>query len=531
MPSSDAEVFLAAARRHLSRVLAVARGRGAGGWAECLVDAVDADTDAPAPWLHPDDGREMYLSNFANQQDFLRLLAGWSALTGEAAPAEAGVAIVRQMLTEGVDASGLPHWGGHRAIDLTRGEPFGMENFHELKTHFPYYEGWWPVAPAATRRCIGAFWERHILDWRTLDLNRHGEYGPGGAGPPPWVHARDLAPVFFVGRGLSFKNTGGDLFFAAGTLARLTGEAEPLAWAVRLAERYGETRHPRSGLSGYQYSRIEGDRAQLQFGAEFGDRAWEHAILDQTRATRAFAVCGLCALELGERLGSAGGRFVTLAAEDLRAWARAAYDPVGNSWHAVLRDGTRLGPKDVKRPGYYRPEMFAPYPAGPRWLWAYARAHRLTGDEELGRTAGAIARGLGLGDLGSDRATAPAGIADPWLVMALLEEHRRRPRPELLRVAAAVGREVLRQREHRGLFLERPRQRYARIGAPEPLVLLHLAAALQGAPIDSVPSLLPGARYFTAGAWQRGRTSDYLEWFPQDSACDRPVAGGELAGN
>lgn len=517
MPAGEAEPFLAAVTRHADTVLREGRGRWGRAAPALFADALDVGTRQPPRWLHPADGHAMVLSNGANQQDLFRTLVGLSTLTGDGRYAEAARDAARSCFTVARDPSGLLYWGGHWAYDLVAGTPFGMDSFHELKTHFPFYELMWSVDPDATRGFIEAFWDRHILDWGNLDMNRHGEYGPGPTASSPWSHSRDLAPVFFVGHGLSFKNTGSDLFYSAAMLGRLAGETGPHDWALQMAQRYVETRDPRSGLGGYQYSQITGDRAALQFGAEFGERAREHTVLDRTRATRTYGAIALCQLTLAEELGSAGAgaQFLAWAREDLVAFARHAYDPETNTLHAILRDGTRLSPADVKRPGYYQPEMFAPYPAHSLFFWAYAKAFRLTANPLLGETTFAIARGLGIGDLRTTGLAVPATINDAWTLLGLLELYRGSRRRELLQAACAVGQNLLRDRLVADLFVMGPRHLYGRLGAEEPLALLHLVAALQGAPPAAVPTQLPGKKYFTAHWWRKGRTSDYVEWFPQ----------------
>ncbi len=249
---------------------------------------------------------------------------------------------------------------------------------------------------------------------------------------------------------------------------------------------------------------------------EFGERAREYSVLDRTRATRKFAVVGLCQLELAERLGAAGKCFRDWVVADLTAYARHAYDAPSNLFHALLRDGTRLSPADVKRPGYYRPETFQPFAGSPLFFWAYSRAYRMSGDALFGETAASLARGLGLGDIPHGAPSVPHTANDLRMIQALLEWNRLRPSHELLAAAKAAAENLLRDRFVAGLFVERPRQRFARLGGRDPLALLHLAATLKGLPPDSIPPQLPGEKYFTAHWWQKGRTSDYIEWFPQE---------------
>jgi pectate lyase len=514
MRAAEAESLITTVRAYADRVLRAGRGRWGERNSALFVDALDVATDEPPRWLHPADGRELILSNLANQQDLLRLLVGLSALTDEPRYADAARAAVAEAFARVTDEGGLLYWGGHAAFDLTTGTPFTMDGFHELKSHYPFYDLLWSVDAAATRRLIEAFWNRHILDWGNLDMNRHGAFGPATPVPAPWSRSQELAPVFFVGEGLSFKNTGSDLFFAAACLGRLAGDPGPLGWAARLVRRYQETRDPQSGLTGYQYSQIAGDRAALQFGPEFGDRAREHTLLDRTRAERIYGTAAICQLGLAETTGGAlGEQLLACTRDELLAFARHAYDPERNLLSAVLRDGTRLLPADVRRPGYYVPENFAPYAPGSLMFWAYAKALCLTEEARFEPVVAAMARGLGLGELFRGGAAEPTLRGDACTLLGLLELHRRHGGERFLAAATTVGQAILRDRWAQGMFVEDPQQRFARLGAAEPLALLHLAAALRGADVALVPAQYSGKKYFTAHWWRKGRTSDYLEWF------------------
>jgi len=75
-------------------------------------------------------------------------------------------------------------------------------------------------------------------------MNRHGS--PKKQFGNPWANEFKSEPVFFWGTGLSFLNTGSDLFYAGAMLSKLSGQTEPLIWSKRLAYRYVETRNPTS---------------------------------------------------------------------------------------------------------------------------------------------------------------------------------------------------------------------------------------------------------------------------------------------
>lgn len=46
-----------------------------------------------------------------------------------------------------------------------------------------------------------------------------------------WESTYAGRPAFFWGEGLTFASVGCDLYYAAATLARLSGTARPLTWA------------------------------------------------------------------------------------------------------------------------------------------------------------------------------------------------------------------------------------------------------------------------------------------------------------
>jgi pectate lyase len=322
--------------------------------------------------------------------------------------------------------------------------------------------------------------------------------------------------VFFRGKGLTFVNTGSDLFYAGAMLHKLSGQEEPLVWAERMAHRYVETRNSKTGLGGYQYSRLaRGDRAEIQFGAEFGERVLEGTLLVPIEWSRIkFARAGTCQLLLGELLGTVGDDFRRWGLEDLKAYASHAYDPAHNTFAALITDGTRLSPADVKRDGYYGSkgsQNFLPQPAGPMFFRAYALAFRLSGDPLFWDTARAIGRGNGLGDLGSDpnnpERCEKTGCSDPDVVIGLLDLYRKTNRAEYLEYACQVADNILADRFHDGLFVGGRDYRYTRLDRQEPLALLHLVSVIREGAF-TVPAYWPNQAFFACAYERRGRRYD-----------------------
>lgn len=504
MARDQAAALIDAVRRHVDAVLAIGRDRYGDAETPLFADAIDPVAGEAVAYdardVAPD--RRRRLSNTAVQQEFLRTLVALGRLTGDERYRDAAVGVVEWVFDHLTGARGLPYWGGHVAYDLDADvTATNKDGPHELKFEYPFYDLFWDVDPAATRRLVEAFWRAHVCDWSILDFNRHGDFDGrsfGGRDPVdradeasdgPWNRAYEGGDVFFWGDGLTFVNTGSDLYYAAALLADLAGDAEPLRWARRLARRYVETRGE-TGISGYQFSQhpsycngpeIRGDRAQYQFAPYIlGD----HRIYEGT-LFRPRPIVQRRQLELGARLGDRGAAFATWAVEELRAWREAAYRPERNDFEPMLTDGFSLEGFVVRREGYFGPKgrVIGPIEADADFLWAYAMAFRVAGDDVCWRTARDIARGLGLGDIGSPGGDGAALATDPDLadvraVYGLLELHRATDRDAYLDAAASVGANLSEARTaDEGPFVDDAGRIV--LEDPTPLALLHLAAALR----------------------------------------------------
>lgn len=477
-----------------------------------FVDGLDVESREPVKWRAR--GQEWILANLASQQNLWRSLDALTLFTGESEYRKAAVAAARYGFEHLQHPNGLLHWGGHTSYDAAADQVVTEANQHELKCHYPYYEFMWRVDPQATKRLIEAFWNAHILDWAILDMNRHGDYRRPFK--TPWDNTYEGGPVFFRGKGLTFVNTGSDLFYAGTVLHKLSDQEQPLVWAKRIARRYVETRNPKTGLGGYQYSRLaRGDRAEMQFSAEFGERVLEGTLLVPIEWSRIkFARAGTCQLLLSELLGPAGDDFRRWGLEDLKAYASHAYNPAQNTFAALVTDGTKLSPADVKRDGYYGSKAspnFLPQPAGPMFFRAYALAFRLSGDPLFWDTARSIGRGNGLGDLGPNpqkpNCCGNIRCSDPHVLVGLLELYQKTKQAEYVQCACQVADNILAERFRNGLFVEGPDYRFARLDRPEPLALLHLASVIREVTF-TVPTYWPNQAFFACGYEGGGRQYD-----------------------
>ena len=472
-----------------------------------FVDGLEVATYEPVRWTYDD--HVWTLSNLANHQDLLRTLDGLTNLTGEARYRQAAVDAIRYALDHLRVPNGLLLWGGHVCYDAQNDEWVGRRYartdrnrspVHELKACYPYYELMWQVDAPATRQFMRAFWAAHVRDWSRLDFDRHGEMNkPLRTGADMWDRPFDeKAEVNFRGKGRTFVNTGSDLYYAAGMLYKLDGDAAALTWAQRIAGRYSATRDPNTGLRGYQFSTPdELDRAFEQFGDLFPNSLVREATIFRAHEMPAPL---LTLLQLSEKLGEAGAPLRQIALEDLRAIGRVSFDETRGVFRTMLTDGTDISDVPMPRDGYFgkKGKTFGAAGGGSFFL-VYATAARLGGDPfmwEMARRTGKSAR---VGDIGASDGSGISmtgtGGHSPETIVALLELHRMTGRRAYVDQACRVAQNILAHRFENGLFTSGANVRYARISDAQPLAILTLAATLAGKP-DQVSQLMDGDEFF-----------------------------------
>ncbi len=484
-----------------------------------FVDGLNVDTHEPAKWKR--NGKTWILSNLASQQNLFRVLDGLSRATADPKYRAAAVDAIRYAFANLRSPNGLLHWGGHVAYDALADELCMEQYSHELKCNYPYYELMWQADPKATAKFLQTFWAAHILNWSNLEMNRHGNMKKEF--DFAWPDKYEPEPVFFWGTGLSFINTGSDLFYAGAMLTKLSGQPQPLVWARRLAYRYVETRNPKTGIGGYQFSQsrtascapgIRGDRAQYQYGDDFKGHFVVEGTLFPCYGNTPIVRPRICQLLLGEMLGDDGAQFTKWALEELTAWGKAAYRKKDNSFIPMLTDGTSMEGYVCKKDGYFGPKgrVLKAGRAGPMDFWTYALAWRITGEPFMHQMARNIAAGNGYGDIGPADAGTPR-LADhitdasPALLLGLLELYKKTSQKAFLRAARHIGDNILSQKFHKGLFVNSPRHIYAKFDMVEPLVLLHLDVALTGKS-TTLPVVWPTRSYFHCPYDGKGRTYD-----------------------
>ena len=520
--TSRTQRFIAAARTHADTVLADARDRWGPYRTPLLADGLHVDSREPVTWVQ--DGRQWILSNPASQQNFLRVLVGLGRMENGAAYADAARQITGYAIRH-MRLGDLMWWGAHCTADLLHKRLVfcadgSADPRHELERCFPFYELMNEVDPRQTRRIIEATWAQHMCDWKVLSFNRHNVTNlPPGREPEGalWDHA--YTGGAFTSERFTFMPAGIDLAYAAAMLHRFNHDERPLLWARRLVSRYLDAAHP-SGLPSYLYNASyrpkstmrdeRHDRAATQLGPEWGTSVEERCVW-MPRQAREALYCFIALIELSSLLEEPS--FGHAAIQGLRAFATHVFDSRDGLLHPVLTDGRRLTGFVLQREGYFgaRGATLEAQIAGTPALLAFAHGYRYSKEPLFWEACGSLATRLKLGCLGPPGGAGFApnprcASSEPLALLAMLVLHRATGRAAFLELAERIGENMIDKRLRTGLFVA-PGQHYARIDALEPLALLHLAQALEGAHTD-MPVWFGGRGRFHARYDGRGRTTD-----------------------
>ncbi len=549
-PEAD-DVRMRAVVAFADHALEKGRDRWSGKDTPLFVDGLEVRTGQPVEWLRS--GRRYVISNLASQQNFFRTLVGLSELTGDERYRQAAKDATAHVFEHFRSPCGLLYWGGHTFVDLRTLEVVHIEGPHmEIKMHLPYYDLMWQVDPQATAGFIRAYWNSNLWDWGRLEINRHAPYGkkPGAVWGSDWD---DPQPLYETrGHGSVMPIT--DMTYSAAWLSQRT-DANSLVWARRMADLMTRSRHPETGLGSGRFSVLEtrrkytgvteprstavretytdyGDRTRNVFGPEFGEAALDAWQLGRAAtARRIYVEYALSQMAIAEELGDGGNEYLSWMVEGLKAYAKYGYDAEDNVFRALLGDGSDLTGYVIKR-GLRAGETLEAIPADAAFLLSYARAWRLSGEDELWATVRDIARGNGLGDLGQAAGQDPSpdlttGCKDPLALLAVLEVYRGKGDDVYLSLARRIGDNIIQQRYRNHLFVESERHLYARLDALDPLALLALEATVRGEP-ERAPAFIGGLWRYLQGPYDgHGRANDQGLFYRPDAYFRDDAGPGE----
>jgi pectate disaccharide-lyase len=498
-----------------------------------LPDAINTLTGEPARWTFPNRAQVPY-ANLANQQNFFRTLVALSNVTGSDKYKNEAVDIMGEFMSDYQSPNGLFYWGGHRAINLDTMQvqsTEGPNGPHELKNMMPYYELMMEVNEEATLKFMRQLWTAHFY-WSTTDMNRHGSYSTAfdtnvfGQAIPDDVIQMDnqgnpIIPQDSPGL-LPFVNSATDLAYAAFALSNHTFDPVPAEWAKYLMRQYNLASNPITGMTVYQFkstlvtrSAIEcadpaytnsgcGDRVARQF-RDFGSIAREPNVA--WKNTQAIYVDNiLMLLEAADKYGVT--HFADWARDYLEGYLEYAYIRIDgrNKIIPMFIDGTVTYGYIVPEVGYFGPSnMRLDYVDMPTtYLLPILRTIlQQDNDQDKVKLWGYfrdIVYTYGIGDIGELGGAKPnlnidTSIDDPFALMTMVELYDETKNPAYLEVARTIGNNIVREKFHRGFFVQSEIMLYSRLDQPDTLALLSLDAVLRGIDLKDMPFYLADSGY------------------------------------
>lgn len=554
---TDPNRYLNAVRAFADNVLKYGRDTYGPKHTPLFVDGLNIYTHEPVKWIDPD-GTRWILSNLASQQNLFRTLDGLTMITGDPKYRQAAMEAIEYAFANLRSPNGLLYWGQGTAYDAERDVVCGVPVqiwIHCLKDNIPYYELMWQVDPKATKRFIEAFWSAHILDWSNLDMDRIGSFNDDLE--QAWRHEYKGGAAFLdSSSGYSFINTGIDLIYAANSLTKLSGNKEPFVWAKRLARRFVDTRHPKTGISYWMYKKpswkvyksyddvmkklVPGTTNFL--ASEF---PWSSVSNSKAREIqrimynpRIFAPISYWQnlFLMGEMLDGEGYEFKQWALEELTAFGRASYRKKDNVYVPILTDGTNLEGYVVKEDSpFFGPKggVLEAVPVRDSVFWAYAMGYRVMKDEFMWEMARSIAKGNGFGDTGrtpKDGSQLELGTdcSDPYALLAFLELYRATEKTGFLEIAKKIGGNVLDKRYHKAFFAASKKHIYTKFDSIDSLALLHLHSFLVADDV-LIPQAWPSWSFFNRPYRSKEVATDDALLYTLTESSEPPISFNEAA--
>ncbi len=284
-------------------------------------------------------------SNLWYDQATLRVMYRISRLTGNHKYAEAADRYINAVFKYAVKPNGLLVWGSHIFYDAYSDRAGGDGDGngpHEILVYHPEWAELYRVNPNATRREIDGIWEWHIVDKQTGQHNRHDDRPAGG----------------------DFAFSGGSFALACAFMFSQTHEARYLERSKIIAGWHWQHRDSKTGM--------------VPDAPSTGDRYDAHHCFTTITGPHASQL-----LRCYELTGDVWFRDV--AVSYVKAYDRAAYDPVNHTYAAMLKlDGTPVkaqprgkgyeawaptGPIDVWKTSIYSYEF--PLIAAQSYIYAY----------------------------------------------------------------------------------------------------------------------------------------------------------------
>ena len=468
-------------------------------------------TNSPVEWIFPN-GEKVKISNFANQQNFLRTLVSLTEVTGDQKYKITAINTSKYFMDNFISENKLFYWGGHRFLNLDTLATVGPQNknqVHELKNLFPYYEFLYQINPEATKNYVIAFWNAHVEDWDTLDMGRHGNYNKKFNPnifkehlPKNIVNPRKL-PVLPETKGLTFINAGSDLIYSAYILNSLSPDKDMLMWGKTVFTQYQLARNPKTGAPVYQFTSPKrrewppkndkdtnskfGDRAFRQFGAEFGDIAKEANALFKGNPKTIVVDNSLVLYDIYSKTKDPD--ILNNAVDNLKNYYKIALNQENGSLKPVWNDGTDLTNYTLVRDGYYGKKgsiLKSESIKSEEYAIPLIRWYSITKDQDLWNTARIILnKNFDLGDIGTfDGKNILLNMgttnSSPYSIFLMIDLYKTTNNDKYIELARIVGNNLVTTKFKNGYFVSEPNLLNAKIDSIEAFALVSLDAVLKG---------------------------------------------------
>lgn len=476
-----------------------------------FADGINILTNNPVEWIFPN-GEKVKISNFANQQNFLRTLVSLTEVTGDQKYKITAINTSKYFMDNFISENKLFYWGGHRFLNLDTLATVGPQNknqVHELKNLFPYYEFLYQINPEATKNYVIAFWNAHVEDWDTLDMGRHGNYNKKFNPnifkehlPKNIVNPRKL-PVLPETKGLTFINAGSDLIYSAYILNSLSPDKDMLMWGKTVFTQYQLARNPKTGAPVYQFTSPKrrewppkndkdtnskfGDRAFRQFGAEFGDIAKEANALFKGNPKTIVVDNSLVLYDIYSKTKDPD--ILNNAVDNLKNYYKIALNQENGSLKPVWNDGTDLTNYTLVRDGYYGKKgsiLKSESIKSEEYAIPLIRWYSITKDQDLWNTARIILnKNFDLGDIGTfDGKNILLNMgttnSSPYSIFLMIDLYKTTNNDKYIELARIVGNNLVTTKFKNGYFVSEPNLLNAKIDSIEAFALVSLDAVLKG---------------------------------------------------
>ena len=476
-----------------------------------FADGINILTNSPVEWIFPN-GEKVKISNFANQQNFLRTLVSLTEVTGDQKYKITAINTSKYFMDNFISENKLFYWGGHRFLNLDTLATVGPQNknqVHELKNLFPYYEFLYQINPEATKNYVIAFWNAHVEDWDTLDMGRHGNYNKKFNPnifkehlPKNIVNPREL-PVLPETKGLTFINAGSDLIYSAYILNSLSPDKDMLMWGKTVFTQYQLARNPKTGAPVYQFTSPKrrewppkndkdtnskfGDRAFRQFGAEFGDIAKEANALFKGNPKTIVVDNSLVLYDIYTKTKDPD--ILNNAVDNLKNYYKIALNQENGSLKPVWNDGTDLTNYTLVRDGYYGKKgsiLKSESIKSEEYTIPLIRWYSITKDQDLWNTARIILnKNFDLGDIGTfDGKNILLNMgttnSSPYSIFLMIDLYKTTNNDKYIELARIVGNNLVTTKFKNGYFVSEPNLLNAKIDSIEAFALVSLDAVLKG---------------------------------------------------